>query len=328
MTEPATNRNMAMEAVRVTEAAALAASRHMGRGDEKLADEAAVRAISGALCGLDIRGEIRIGEGPENQVPNLFEGQAVGTGVGPEVDIALLSLEGPTIIAKGEPNGISVIALTRRGGFAAVPPVYMEKIAVGGGLPAGVVDIDAPPEDNLAALAKAKGVGINEIVACILDRPRHGELIRSVRSAGARIMLIADGDVSGVVATTWPDAGIDIYMGIGGAREGVLSAAALACVGGQMQARLVMRNDDERVLAEQYGIRDLGRVFRVEDMAAGEDVTFAATGVTNGAILDGVRRLHGCAVTHSLVMRSSTGTLHLIEAFHDFAGRPDAGGAG
>ena len=325
MSDATKNRNLAMEAVRVTEAAALAASHHMGRGDEKAADEAAVGAIREALAGLDIDGVISIGEGPKQSAPHLFEGERVGTGNGPEVDLAILPLEGPTIIAKGEPNGISVIAMTRRGGFPTVPKLYMEKIAVGGGLPQGVVSLDASPEENLAALAEAKGVGVGEIVACILDRPRHNDLIRKVRAAGARIMLIADGDVSGVVATAWPDAAVDIYMGIGGAREGVLSSAALACVGGQMEARLVLRNDDERMLAEQYGISDTNRIFGIEDMPTGDDVTFAATGVTNGAILTGVRRLHNCAVTHSLVMRSSTGNLHLIEAFHNFAGRRSEG---
>jgi len=311
------SRNLAMEAVRVTEAAALAASRFLGRGDEQAADRAAVDAMHAALLGLTIDGVIRIGEGGKDEVERLYVGEKIGTGEGPEVDVALMPLEGATIIAKGEPNGISVIAISEKGGFGEMPALYMDKIAVGGGLPADVISLDAEPAVNLKALAQAKGVKVGEIVACVLDRPRHRDLIAKVREAGARILLIADGDVSGVVSTIWPESGIDIYMGIGGAREGVLAAAALACVGGQMQGRLVIRNDDERLLASTYGIADPKRLYTATDMAGG-DVTFAATGVTGGPMLNGVKRRHGAMMTHSLVVRSRTGNLHFIEAFHDF----------
>ncbi len=323
--ESAAERNLAMEAVRVTEATALAASRFLGRGDEQAADQAAVDAMHHALRAIPIDGRIRIGEGAEKEAPKLFVGEKAGTGEGPRVEVSLLPLEGPTIVAKGEPNGLSVIAITSEGGFLDMPEVYMEKIAVGRALPPDIVGLDAEPAKNMRELAKAKGVEVSDLVVCILDRPRHAELIAKTREAGARIMLISDGDVSGVVATIWPDSGVDIYMGIGGAREGVLSAAAMACVGGQMQARLVVRNDDERMRAENCGITDLSRIYTVGDMASG-DVTFATTGVTNGAMLQGVRRRHGAAFTHSLVMRSRTGTLHFIEAFHEFARLAGAGG--
>jgi fructose-1,6-bisphosphatase class II len=316
-------RNLAMEAVRVTEAAALAASRILGRGDEQAADRAAVDAMQTAFKGMAINGVIRIGEGAEGEADNLYVGQKAGTGEGPKVDVAVLPLEGPTIIAKGEPNGMSAVAIAEDGGFADFPAIYMDKIAVGGGLPPDVVNIDADPATNLKELAKAKGVAVGDLVACILDRPRHRDLIARVREAGARILLIGDGDLSGVVSTTWPDTGIDVFMGIGGAREGVVAASALACVGGQMQARLVIRNDDERHKVAARGIEDTDRIYTVAEMAFG-DVTFAATGVTGGAMLMGVKRRHGAAMTHSLVMRSLTGTLHFIEAYHDFAHWADA----
>lgn len=316
--ETVVTRNLAMEAVRVTEVAAVAASRFLGCGDERATDLAAVEAMHGALKGLTIDGTIRIGEGSQEETSMLYVGEKAGTGDGPKVDVALMPLEGPTIIAKGEPNGLSIIAIAESGGFAAVPDIYMEKIAVGGGLPAGVVGLDETPAKNLKELARAKRIEVSDLVVCILDRPRHRELIAKVREAGTRIMLIADGDVSGVVATLWPESGIDIYMGSGGAREGVLSAAALACVGGQMQGRLIARDDDERRKAAAFGAGDANRIYTVAEMA-GNEVTFAATGVTGGAILSGVKRRHGVAVTHSLVMRSRSGTLHFIEAYHDFA---------
>lgn len=316
--ETVVTRNLAMEAVRVTEVAAVAASRFLGRGDERATDRAAVEAMHNALKGLTIDGVIRIGEGMREETPLLYVGAKAGAGNGPKVDVALMPLEGPTIIAKGEPNGLSVIAIAEAGGFLAVPDIYMEKIAVGGGLPADLVGLDVEPAVNLAELAKAKRVEVGDLVVCILDRPRHRELIAKVREAGARIMLIADGDVSGVVATVWPESGIDIYMGSGGAREGVLAAAALACAGGQMQGRLIVRNDDEKRKAAAFNDGDARRVYGVTDMV-GSEVTFAATGVTGGAILEGVKRRYGVAVTHSLVMRSRSGTLHFIEAYHDFA---------
>lgn len=316
--ETVVTRNLAMEAVRVTEVAAVAASRFLGCGDERATDLAAVEAMHGALRGLTIDGVIRIGEGTQEETSMLYVGEKAGNGEGPKVDVALMPLEGPTIIAKGEPNGLSIIAIAESGGFAAVPDIYMEKIAVGGGLPADLVGLDQTPAQNLKALAQAKRVAVGDLVVCILDRPRHRELIAKIREAGARIMLIADGDVSGVIATVWPETGIDIYMGSGGAREGVLAAAALACAGGQMQGRLIARDDDERRKAAAFGAGDANRIYSLLEMV-GSEVTFAATGVTGGTILNGVKRRHGVAVTHSLVMRSRSGTLHFVEAYHDFA---------
>ena len=310
-------RNLAMEAVRVTEAAALAASALMGRGDDQAADQAAVDAMKSALDEIAIDGVIHIGEGSKDEASKLYHGESVGTGDGPKVDLALLPLEGPTIIAKGEHNGLSVIAMTETGGFLNTPNIYMDKIAVGGGLPDGIVNLDEEPAKNLRELATAKGVDVSDLVACILDRPRHSQLIASTREAGARIVLITAGDVSGVIATTWPKSGIDIYMGIGGAPQGVLAAAALGCVGGQMQGRLVFRDDSEKKLARDCGIDDPDRKYAIGDMATG-DLTFAATGVTDGSILSGIHREYGVPVIHSLVMRSNTGTIRHIKAFHDF----------
>ncbi len=314
------DRNLAMEVVRVTEAAALAASRLMGRGDEKAADQAAVDHMRRALNSLAIEGTVVIGEGERDEAPMLFIGEKVGQG-GIKVDIALDPLEGTTITAKGGPNALAVIAMAEQGGFLNAPDVYMDKIAVGGGLPADLVDLDATPEANLKALAKAKGLDVSDIVACILDRPRHAELIAKVREAGARIMLISDGDVSGVIATSRPESGVDIYMGSGGAPEGVLAAAALRCIGGQIQGRLLFRNDDERGRAKRLGITDLNRKYSMLDLAKG-DVMFAATGVTDGTMLKGVRRFQNGASTHSIIMRSKTGTVRTIEATHNYAVKP------
>jgi fructose-1,6-bisphosphatase II / sedoheptulose-1,7-bisphosphatase len=319
------DRNLAMEAVRVTEAAALAGSRFMGRGDERVADEAALDAMHAALASLAIEGTVRIGEGLEGEVAKLYVGEKVGSGAGLKMDVAAMALEGPTIIAKGEPNGLSVIALTEQDGFLDVPAIYMDKIAIGAGLPADLVDLDETPDKNLRALAKAKGAEVGDMVACILDRPRHADLIAKTREAGARIMLIRDGDVSGVIATTWPDAGVDIYLGIGGAPQGVLAAAALNCVGGQMQGRLVVRGNEDKALCARHGIAETDRKYRVADMAAGA-ATFAATGVTGGHLLAGVRGHREGAVTHSVVMRSKSGTVRYIEAHHDFTHRPGAAG--
>ena len=309
-------RNLALDAVRVTEAAALAASRLMGRGDEKAADQAAVNAMRAALNGLPIDGTVVIGEGERDEAPMLYIGEKVGAG-GREVDIALDPLEGTTITAKGGQNALAVIAMAESGGFLNSPDVYMNKIAVGGELPDGVVDLDAEPAQNLRELAKAKKVDVADIVVCILDRPRHSELITKVREAGARIMLISDGDVSGVIATSREDSGVDVYMGSGGAPEGVLAAAALRCIGGQMQGRLIFRNDDEKTRARRCGIEDLDRKYGLLELAGG-NVMFAATGVTDGAMLRGVRRFKGGATTHSMIMRSKTGTVRLIEANHNF----------
>lgn len=311
------DRNLALEAVRVTEAAALAASRLMGRGDEKAADQAAVDAMRRALNSLHIEGTVRIGEGERDEAPMLYIGEEVGGGDGPKIDIALDPLEGTTITAKGGPNALAVIAMAEEGGFLNAPDTYMQKIAVGGGLPAGVVDLDEDTGINLKNLAKAKGVDVRDIVACILDRPRHEEIIAKTREAGARISLIGDGDVSGVIATAQADSGVDIYMGVGGAPEGVLAAAALRCIGGQMQGRLVFRNEDERQRGIRWGIEDFGQKYELDELAGGE-VMFAATGVTDGAMLRGVRRYKDGATTHSLVMRSKSGTLRYIEGEHNF----------
>jgi fructose-1,6-bisphosphatase II / sedoheptulose-1,7-bisphosphatase len=311
------DRNLALEVVRVTEAAALAASRQMGRGDEKAADQVAVDAMRTALNSLAIQGTVVIGEGERDEAPMLYIGEKVGLGEGPEIDIALDPLEGTTITAKGLTNSLAVIAMAEHGGFLNAPDVYMDKIAVGGGLPVGVVDLDQTPEENLKSLAKAKKVDVEDLVVCILDRPRHEELIAKVREAQARIMLISDGDISGVMATSEEASGVDLYVGSGGSPEGVLAASALRCIGGQMQGRLVFRNDDERDRARKWGITDLNRKYGMEDLASG-DVMFAATGVTNGTMLKGVRRFSGGATTHSMVMRSRSGTVRYIEAVHNF----------
>jgi fructose-1,6-bisphosphatase II / sedoheptulose-1,7-bisphosphatase len=311
------DRNLALEAVRVTEAAALSASRLMGRGDEKAADQAAVDAMRKALNSLSIEGTVVIGEGERDEAPMLYIGEDVGLGNGPKIDIALDPLEGTTITAKGGQNALAVIAMAEEGGFLNAPDVYMDKIAIGAGLPSDLVDLDQTPAENLKALAKAKKVDVEDIVACILDRPRHADLIGAVRSSGARIQLISDGDVSGVIATTLTESGVDIYMGSGGAPEGVLAAAALRSIGGQMQGRLLFRNDDERARATKWGIEDFDRKYNLLDLASG-DVMFAATGVTDGSMLRGVRRFSGGAMTHSIVMRSRTGTVRMIEAKHDF----------
>jgi fructose-1,6-bisphosphatase II / sedoheptulose-1,7-bisphosphatase len=310
------DRNLALEVVRVTEAAALSASLLMGRGDEKAADQAAVDAMRKALNSLSIDGTVVIGEGERDEAPMLYIGEKVGTGNGPKIDIALDPLEGTTICAKGGPNALAVIAMAEAGGFLNAPDVYMEKIAVGGGLPGGVVDLDEKVETNLRNLALAKGADVSELVVCILDRPRHAELIARVREAGARIMLIGDGDVSGVIATAQPNAGIDLYMGSGGAPEGVLAAAALRCIGGQFQGRLIFRNDAERERAKRWGVTDLDKKYSLYDLAKG-DVMFCATGVTTGPMLDGVRRFPGGAITHSVVMRSKSGTVRYVEAHHN-----------
>lgn len=309
-------RNLALETVRVTEAAALAASRLMGRGDEKAADQAAVNAMRGALNGLAIDGTVVIGEGERDEAPMLFIGEKVGTG-GPEIDIALDPLEGTTLTAKGGPNALAVIAMAEKGGFLHAPDTYMDKIAVGGGLPQGVVDLDAEVGDNLKELAKATERDIADLVVCILDRPRHQGIISQVREAGARIRLIGDGDVAGVMATSRHNSGIDMYLGTGGAPEGVLAAAALRCIGGQMQGRLVFRNDDEKARGRKWGITDFDRKYELRDLADG-DVMFAATGVTDGSMLRGVRRYSSGATTQSMVMRSKTGTVRTIDAVHNF----------
>src|SRR5580692_10895965 len=315
--ELVTDRNLALELVRVTEAAALAASRWMGLGRKNEADDAAVQAMRRAFDQVAISGTVVIGEGEMDEAPMLYIGEEVGAG-GPRMDIAVDPLEGTTLTSKGGPSALAVVALAEHGNFLHAPDIYMDKIAVGGGLPDSVVDLDAPVGKNLRELARAKNCEVSDLVACILDRDRHKELIAKVREAGARIMLISDGDVAGVVATATPDSEIDIYLGSGGAPEGVLAAAALRCIGGQMQGRLMFEDDAQIARVKDMGHADPNKCFTCEEMAKG-DVMFAATGVTTGAMLRGVKRFGHGAITHSMVMRSKSGTVRLIEARHNFA---------
>ena len=316
------DRVLVLEVARVTEAAAIAAARLRGRGNEKAADKAAVDAMRRELALLEIRGTVVIGEGEMDEAPMLYIGEKVGSGEGPEVDIAVDPLEGTTICAKAMPNALAVLAISEKGGLLNAPDMYMDKIAVGPGYPAGIVDLDKAPGDNIRDLAKAKGVPVAEITACILDRPRHADLIKAVREAGAAVRLIPDGDIAGVIWTTDArETGIDIYMGSGGAPEGVLAAAAMRCVGGQIQGRLKPSNDDERIRAAAMGIKDINRKFNLEDMASA-DVIFSATGVTDGSLLDGVRFRGDFAETETVVMRSKTGTVRRIATkFRDIGAR-------
>jgi fructose-1,6-bisphosphatase II / sedoheptulose-1,7-bisphosphatase len=312
-----TDRNLALELVRVTEAAAIAASKWMGRGRKNEADGAAVTAMRRAFDTVAIAGTVVIGEGEMDEAPMLYIGERVGAG-GPAMDIAVDPLEGTTSTAKGGPNAMAVVALGESGRFLHAPDIYMDKIAVGPGLPDELVDLDAPVAENLRNVALAKGREVGDLVVCILERERHNETVAHCREAGARIMLIPDGDVAGVIATTRPESGVDIYMGSGGAPEGVLAAAALRAVGGQMQGRLLFENAAQVERARSMGIRDPGRKYSITEMAGG-DVMFAATGVTNGAMLRGVRHFGHGATTHSIVMRSKSGTVRYIEAHHNFA---------
>ncbi|MDO9383367.1 MAG: class II fructose-bisphosphatase [Hyphomicrobiaceae bacterium] len=306
-------RVLVLEVTRVTEAAAIAAARFRGRGNEKAADKAAVDAMRRELALCEIRGTVVIGEGEMDEAPMLYIGEKVGSGTGPEVDIAVDPLEGTTICAKAMPNALAVLAISERGGLLHAPDMYMNKIAVGPGYPEGVIDLDAPTIENLMAVAKAKGVPVSEITACILDRPRHAALIKAVRDAGAGVQLIPDGDIAGVIWTTDSrETGIDIYMGSGGAPEGVLAAAALRCIGGQIQGRLMPSNDEETARAAKMGIPDINRKFLLEDMASA-DVIFSATGITDGSLLDGVHFRGDFAETESVVMRSKTGTVRRIK---------------
>ena len=312
------DRVLVLEMVRVTEKAAIAASTLIGRGDEKAADAAAVEAMRDALNALYMDGTVVIGEGERDEAPMLFIGEKVGSapGRGPKIDIALDPLEGTTITAKAGPNALAVLAAAEHGNLLNAPDVYMEKIAVGPGYPAGVIDLKKTPTENIMAVAAAKGVPAREIIACVLDRPRHEKLIAELRAIGCGIMLIPDGDVAGVIATTNPETTIDIYMGSGGAPEGVLACAALRCVGGQFKGRLVFRNDDERARARKWGIEDLDRIYDLEDLAKG-DCIFAATGVTDGSLLAGVKRLPGGRMTtESVVMRASSGTIRWVRGDH------------
>ncbi len=309
------DRVLVLEMVRVTEAAAIAASTLVGRGDEKAADAAAVEAMRAALNELDMDGTVVIGEGERDEAPMLFIGEKVGTGNGPEIDIALDPLEGTTICAKAGPNSLAVLAIAEKGHLLNAPDVYMDKIAVGPGYPAGVIDLDRSPSDNIRAIAEAKGVQAKDIVVCVLDRPRHEGLIAELRGLGCGVVLIGDGDVAGVIATTDPDTTIDVYMGSGGAPEGVLACAALRCVGGQFKGRLLFRNDAERARAHKWGVTDLDKQYDLTELAQG-DCIFAATGVTDGSLLAGVKRHAKVMTTESVVMRASSGTVRWVKGQH------------
>ncbi|MFZ1814216.1 MAG: class II fructose-bisphosphatase [Rhizobiaceae bacterium] len=310
------DRILTIELTRVTERAAVAAARLRGHGDEKAADQAAVDAMRSELNNLPIDGRVVIGEGERDEAPMLYIGEEVGTRSGPQVDIALDPLEGTTICAKNLPNSLAVIALAERGKMLYAPDVYMEKIAIGPGFPEGTIDLAAPAVENLQRVAKARGVKVSDLTACIMDRPRHARLIEEVRNTGAAIRLIGDGDVAGVIHTTDPQqTGIDIYIGIGGAPEGVLAAAALRCTGGQMQGRLILDTPEKIARARKMGIEDPNRIYDMSEMASG-DVLFAATGVTDGNMLSGVRFAPDSITTHTVVMRSSSKTIREIKAVH------------
>lgn len=312
------DRVLVLEMVRVTEKAAIAASKLVGRGDEKAADAAAVEAMRKAFDKLEIDGTVVIGEGERDEAPMLYIGEKVGgaPGTGPKIDIALDPLEGTTITAKAGPNALAVLAAAEEGNLLNAPDTYMDKIAVGPGYPEGVIDLAMSPSENVKAVAAAKGVDPSDIIVCVLDRPRHEDLIAELRGLGCGVVLIGDGDVAGVIAVTDEDTTIDMYMGQGGAPEGVLAAAALRCVGGQFNGRLVFRNENERARAAKWGIEDLDRIYKLEDLAKG-DCIFAATGVTSGSLLEGVkRRKDGRMTTESVVMRSSSGTVRWIKSEH------------
>ena len=317
------DRVLVLEMVRVTEAAAISASALIGRGDEKAADAAAVEAMRAALNELPFDGTVVIGEGERDEAPMLYIGEKVGSaqGSGPKIDIALDPLEGTTITAKAGPNALAVLAIAESGCLLNAPDTYMEKLAVGPGYAEGTIDLARPVADNVRAIAKAKGVAPSEVTACVLDRERHSEIIAELRALGCGVRLIPDGDVAGVIAVADPDTGIDVYIGTGGAPEGVLAAAALRCVGGQMQGRLVFRNDDEVARARRWGIDDLDRIYTLGEMAKG-DCIFAATGVTDGSLLKGVHRRSDCVSTESIVMRASSGTIRRVSTeYHDLKHR-------
>ncbi len=310
-------RNLSLDFVRVTESAAISASKWMGKGDEKSADRAAVEEMRARFNMMDIKGRIVIGEGERDEAPMLFIGEEVGNGKGPAFDIAVDPLEGTTITALGGNNAISVLAAGPKGSLLNAPDIYMDKIAVGPDA-RGVIDIDADVEENLKAVAKATGKPLEEVTAIILDRERHAELIKKVRKVGCRIRLIRDGDIAGAIAAVMPGTGVDILLGVGGAPEGVISAVAVKCLGGEMQARLVPRNDADVERAKKMGIEDINRKLLIEDLAKGSNLVFAATGVTDGTILRGVNFTSFGCMTHSVVMRVKSGTVRFIEARHVF----------
>lgn len=314
------DRNLALELVRVTEAAALACGRWVGKGEKMAADEAATTAMRRTLDSIGIDGTVVIGEGEMDEAPMLYIGEKVGNGCAPEVDIAVDPLEGTNICAKGTNGSITTIAMAPRGGFLHAPDMYMDKIVVGPSAK-GAIDINASPTENLKRVAEAKGCYVEDLTVVILDRPRHEKMIQEVRKAGARIHLIPDGDVAPAIAAAVDGSGVDLLMGIGGAPEGVLAAAALKCMGGDMQGRLVFMTKEERDRAKTMGIDDFDRIYSAEDMARG-DVFFAATGVTNGELLRGVRYTAGGAETHSIVMRSKSRTVRFVESKHFFDYKP------
>jgi len=312
------DRVLVLEMVRVTEAAAIGAAALIGRGDEKAADAAAVEAMRTAFNELYMDGTVVIGEGERDEAPMLYIGEKVGAaiGTGPKIDIALDPLEGTTICAKAGPNALAVLAVAEEGGLLNAPDVYMDKLAVGPGYPEGIIDLARSPSENVKAVAAAKGVSPAEIIVCVLDRPRHAELIAELRALGCGVALIGDGDVAGVIAVTNDETNIDMYMGQGGAPEGVLAAAALRCVGGQFNGRLVFRNEDERARARKWGITDLNKIYTRDELAKG-DCIFAATGVTDGSLLEGVKRhKNGTMTTESVVMRASSGTVRWVKGEH------------
>jgi len=311
MSSEVLDRSLVMDAVRVTEIAAIAAWKLVGRGDEIAADQAAVDAMRTALNDLNIDGQIVIGEGERDEAPMLYIGEKVGKGKGPKIDIALDPLEGTTLTAKAMANALTVMAWAPKGSLLNAPDTYMDKIACGPGYPEGVIDLDKSPAENIEALAAAKGVEPTEITVCVLDRPRHTEIIAQVRAVGARVHLITDGDVAGVMNAADPTTGVDLYLGQGGAPEGVLACAALKCVGGQFQGRLVFRSHDEKARAARVGITDFDKKYDLHEMVRA-DAIFAATGVTNGALLDGVRLEGGFVHTHTLVMNSATRTVREV----------------
>ncbi len=312
----APDRNLALEAVRATEAAAIAAARFLGGGDERAADQAAVSAMHRAIGKFQVDGTVRIGEGDAGD-GKLFVGQKVGTGTGPRADVALVAIEGTSIVARGGYNALSVLAMAEEGGFLTVPDIYMDKIAVGPEVAPEAIELDKSPGENLNAVAECMGVAVSDLQVCLLDRPRHGQLVAAIRETGARIQLIMDGDVNGAVAPGLANSPVDVYMGIGGAPQGVLAAAALRALGGGMQGRLVIRSADDGAKARDAGIEDPDKKLTLEEMAGGH-VTLAATGITQGPMLNGVRLAPEGAVTHSMVMRSRTGTFRYIEGHHDF----------
>lgn len=321
------DRNYALEFVRVTEAAAIASARWMGRGNEHEADHAAVESMRGLLNSISFDGTVVIGEGERDEAPMLFIGEKVGQGGDTKLDLALDPLEGTSICARGGFNALSVIAIAEAGGFLHAPDTYMEKIAVGPQVGKGVIDLTKSASENLKRIAHAKKCEVADLTAVILERPRHEELIKEVRALGSRILLIGDGDVSAAISTCKPDSGVDVLFGSGGAPEGVIAAAALRCMGGDFQGKLLFRKDEERARAKAMGVADFDRIYGIEDLAKGR-VMFCATGVTAGPFLQGVRFFSGGARTHSVVMRSETGTVRFIEAEHHFDRKPSYGKSG